>query len=178
MVNKPAIGNVHSPSFMRNVKSCLEYMMGRINNPVQILKALSSFEDDKSWNDATYKNSWVDYHSTYYGAQYRKINGIVYIRGSIKDGTAGQPVFTLPEGYRPHKREVFANYSTGPTIGYIDIDTNGDVDTSSNINNGYSSLSGINFFAAETEGSILPYRLDIGQLRQKINALIEQVGDV
>lgn len=63
---------------------------------------------DTGWIQVTggigFQNGWVDYDSR--TARYRKINGIVYFEGIVKNGTVGSgtPMFTLPAGFRPTNR--------------------------------------------------------------------------
>ena len=62
-------------------------------------------------NDATliggqgappFENGWVNYDSGWPPAAYWKDPfGFVHLRGLVKNGTLGVPMFTLPPGYRP-----------------------------------------------------------------------------
>jgi hypothetical protein len=57
---------------------------------------------------------------------YRRINGIVYMRGSLFNGTANTGAFTLPSGYRPSVDVVVPVQKYGtPNLDYITIGTNG-----------------------------------------------------
>ena len=59
---------------------------------------------------------------------YRKLNGIVYLRGSVQSGTPANAAFTLPTGYRPSETSVFAIQQYGLTTNnYITINTDGTV---------------------------------------------------
>lgn len=49
-----------------------------------------------AWTTATLQNGWV--HE--YPMQYRKVGDVVFIRGTIKDGTMNSNITTLPVGYR------------------------------------------------------------------------------
>ena len=53
-----------------------------------------------AWTNATLQNNWVNLGGSYSPAGYRKIGDIVYLRGTVKTGTLGVPMFTLPVGYR------------------------------------------------------------------------------
>jgi hypothetical protein len=65
------------------------------------------------WIAPTLLNSWVDYGGGSQTARYRKLNGLVYVEGRIKNGTAVD-VCTLPVGYRPAAILAFAtNTGTG-----------------------------------------------------------------
>jgi hypothetical protein len=60
---------------------------------------------------------------------YRKMNGVVYLRGNISGGTADTAAFTLPTGYRPVTIEhVVLVQKFGTSTGtYITVGTNGEV---------------------------------------------------
>lgn len=75
--------------------------------------------------------SWVDFNAaggTYQIAQYRKHNGIVEVRGLIKNGTAtgGTVIGTLPVGFRPLKQRVFSTPSNF-AAGSVEVKANGEV---------------------------------------------------
>lgn len=55
--------------------------------------------DDTDWADASLLNSWVNYDIR--KAQYRRLNGVVWMRGLVKDGTIGTTILQLPVGFRP-----------------------------------------------------------------------------
>lgn len=55
---------------------------------------------DSGWIYPTLQNGWVAYDDSR-PFKYRKIGEVVYIQGSIKDGTHRSVVCTLPEGFRP-----------------------------------------------------------------------------
>jgi len=80
---------------------------------------------DSGWISVTsFQNSFNGYNNI----AYRKLNGIVYMRGAIKDGTAGATAFNLPEGYRPEYGQVFACQRFGTTgVDYVSVDSNGNV---------------------------------------------------
>lgn len=74
-----------------------------------------------------FQNNWVDYGtSTYFDPRFRKINGVVYIEGLIKNGTTSLAAFTLPVGYRPYCRLIFAT-DADSAFGRLDVNDNGDV---------------------------------------------------
>ena len=59
---------------------------------------------------------------------YRKLNGVIYLRGSVQSGTPVNAAFTLPTGYRPSATSVFAIQQYGLTTNnYITINTDGTV---------------------------------------------------
>ena len=59
---------------------------------------------------------------------YRKLNGVIYLCGSVQSGTPANAAFTLPTGYRPSTTSVFAIQQYGLTTNnYITINTDGTV---------------------------------------------------
>lgn len=54
-----------------------------------------------SGGEPAFQNSWVNVGGSYDTAAFCKIGGITFIKGSVKTGTLGTTVFTLPVGYRP-----------------------------------------------------------------------------
>lgn len=60
---------------------------------------------------------------------YRRLNNVVYLRGRLTGGTAGQGAFVLPDGYRPATIEVVTptqQYGTG-NITYTSVGLDGNV---------------------------------------------------
>lgn len=82
---------------------------------------------DSGWLTATYQNGWMDYGNGFGGLQYRKKDGVLYLRGSIKGGAFYTNVAQLPDGFRPVVPEgtsamefpitVIANNGTAFTAG-------------------------------------------------------------
>lgn len=105
--------------------------------------------NDSGWITPTpYGGSWVGAGGSWEGsAGYRKINGIVYLKGVLINGTVGQAPFFLPAGYRPLKdRGFYTGAPNGTTQtrthirasdGAVYIDVGG--------TNGGWFLDGINF---------------------------------
>jgi hypothetical protein len=58
-------------------------------------------DTDPEWNYPTLLNGWVTYSTAWGVPAYRKVNGVVYMRGLIKDGLINTDLFVLPAGYRP-----------------------------------------------------------------------------
>lgn len=78
--------------------------------------------------------------------------GVVTLSGLIKKAVAPtqyEVICTLPEGYRPSSRLIFAPATSGTTQGRIDVDTNGDVIYVFG-SNAWLSLAGITFLAKDT----------------------------
>lgn len=114
-----------------------------LSNRLEILER--SRASDEAYTDATYLNSWVDYNATTHnkGGYYKSLDGVVHLQGVVKSGTIGQPIFTLPTGYRPSKTLVFTVPSNG-AFGVLEVQTDGDVVATTG-NNTYVSLEGIAF---------------------------------
>jgi len=93
------------------------------------------------------ENSWVNYGSPHSTAQYfRDTQGIVHLKGLVKSGTINTAIFTLPAGYRPPAKHIYAVISAD-LLGKVTIDSAGIVlaNIGSNTN---VSLAGITFRAA------------------------------
>ncbi|MCK4820144.1 hypothetical protein KA005_30545, partial [bacterium] len=84
-------------------------------------------QKSEPWRVPTLLNSWVNSGGgrtdTLY---YKDKTGAVHIVGSIKGGTVGSPIFTLPVGYRPLKTQYIpASDDVGAL--YLDVDSSGNV---------------------------------------------------
>lgn len=101
--------------------------------------------DDSGWIQPAYVNSWVSYDNTFGPPGYRKKNGIVYLRGLIKGGTA-QLMFTLPAGFRPSVRQLF-DISSNEAHARVDVTPAGEVLHISGGSNAWVSLNSITFIA-------------------------------
>ena len=88
--------------------------------------------DDTTWTaPASLSNSWVNYGTPYANVGYRKVGGVVFIRGCVKTGTPPSTLFTLPAGYRPSSQRMISvvcadDASNGS--GRVDVKTDGSVD--------------------------------------------------
>lgn len=77
-----------------------------------------------------FQNSWVNFGGAYAPAgAYRDLNGIVHLRGAVKNGTTvGAVIFTLPGGYRPAYASLFpAVVSGGGTNVNVSVGADGTV---------------------------------------------------
>lgn len=96
----------------------------------------------------TLLNGWTDYSPTTYQpcGFFKDSCGMVHLSGMVAGGTitAGTGLFTLPDGYRPSKTEIFLCITASGT-GSIRIDANGNVILRSGANATWTSLSGIAF---------------------------------
>lgn len=101
---------------------------------------------ETGWIDLTLENGWVVYSSTYATGQYRRDkNGMVHLRGLIKNGT-GINIATLPAGFRPAITELLATATSNNVFGRVDIDPSG-VIIARTYNNQWLSLYNLHFLA-------------------------------
>ena len=82
-----------------------------------------------TWTNVTFQNGWVDNDTSQYNsAQYRKEGNRVWLRGDIKNPSAGNSViFTLPVGFRPLKIKNLVCLVNGGLAAYIQVNTTGAV---------------------------------------------------
>lgn len=108
---------------------------------------------DTGWVEASslLVNGWVNYGSTWETCAYRRVNGVVYLRGLIRSGTTssgggGIPYrfFTLPVGFRPGGASHTPIVSNGAWA-IINIHPTGEVAPNTNCNNGWLSLANVSF---------------------------------
>lgn len=106
---------------------------------------------DSGWVAASFQNGWGNLGGAYQTVAYRKVGGVVYLRGLAAGGTTtdGTSVFTLPTGFRPSATEAFpiANAASPTNDTRIEITAAGAVTVYGPVNNSYVGLSGINFFS-------------------------------
>ncbi len=76
---------------------------------------------DTDWEPIQLLHGWVNYGGEFSTARYRRINGVVYVEGVIKDGSPiDADMFTLPEGFRPVSVLIFVLMSyDGPLRYYV-----------------------------------------------------------
>lgn len=80
---------------------------------------------DTGWNEVT---STSNNYSAANSVGYRKVNGVVYLRGAVHGGTANSSAFNLPVGYRPSIDVVVPCQKFGTSgLDYLTILTNGNV---------------------------------------------------
>lgn len=108
----------------------------------------------QAWQTPTLTNSWANYNTAHNGGvqtynnagYYLGPDGIVHLRGLISDGTAGQPCFTLPVGYRPDRINLMpAVYNPGAGLGVTRVDVASDGTVTPQVTTTYLSLDGISF---------------------------------
>lgn len=105
------------------------------------------------WYSCGLQNSWVDYGFTYSTNAYTKTNSdVVMLKGLVKSGnaTSGTVLCTLPVGYRPSARLIFAMSTSAVPEGVsarVDVLPTGEVVIVTG-NNAWLSLDGIRFVAS------------------------------
>ncbi len=95
------------------------------------------------------QNNWVNYGSPFAPATFTKTKlDVVALSGLIRSGTGvgNEVICTLPPGYRPSAKLIFAPATNGITQGRIDIEPTGEVKFNLG-STGWISLNGINFRA-------------------------------
>ncbi|MBJ7471049.1 MAG: hypothetical protein JHD16_07080 [Solirubrobacteraceae bacterium] len=106
-----------------------------------------------AWQNFGLENGWTNFGSGYQLGGFRKdASGTVQLRGVLKRdaGPVESVIATLPPGYRPAVREVFAPNTGGLSDhGRVDVLANGQVLWASGATapGSYVSLSGISFTA-------------------------------
>lgn len=81
--------------------------------------------EDTGWLTPVFQNGWVDYGGQWVPAGYRRISGVVFLRGLIKSGTIPGDAFTVPVGFRVAINEdrhigAFSNTALGGVRVYSD----------------------------------------------------------
>jgi hypothetical protein len=83
------------------------------------------------WISATLLNSWTNFGGIQPPAQYRLVGDLVQVRGRVRNGTNGQPIFILPVGFRAPWYMSFPVTmkmdATTIVVGVVDIYQNGEV---------------------------------------------------
>lgn len=101
----------------------------------------------EDWHDVEFQNGWHDYEALYNKAGWFKDPmGVVHLRGMVSGGTYGEAVFTLPEGNRPARRELFVVLTGSSAAGRVDVLRTGQVNAQ--VGEDFVSLDGITFRAA------------------------------
>lgn len=102
------------------------------------------------WTGLPFVNSWVNYSNGYNpGGYYRDGDGVVYLQGLIKSGTAST-ICTLPSGYRPGYRILTNGHTSSYGACRVDITALGEITLQhSTYSNTWVSLDGIHFKAEQ-----------------------------
>ena len=103
-----------------------------------------------NWHTAATLNGWTLYQNGYANAGYAlDSDGVVHLRGALKDGGSGMVAFTLPKGYRPTHDLYMPIYSFHAAVGSLNVLPNGDVIPFGNYVGRYAGLDGVSFGAGE-----------------------------
>jgi lysophospholipase L1-like esterase len=117
---------------------------------------ISAYTNDVKYNapfavlSPTLQNSWVNYGNGYEQVGYYKNNGKVYLKGLIKSGVVSNNnlIFTLLTGFRPSSTRLVpvSSYDgTNVASGFLEIRSDGTVNTQLNIKNTWLSLEDVSF---------------------------------
>ncbi|MBT3820222.1 MAG: hypothetical protein HOG04_02390, partial [Nitrospinaceae bacterium] len=105
-------------------------------------------ESAEEWVTATLQSGWQYYGSGWNTPGfYKDSDGRVHLRGLVRYGSTGGPIFTLPAGYRPAQMELIVTETGDPVAnGRIDILPDGGVWLRRGANS-YVTLDGLSFRA-------------------------------
>jgi hypothetical protein len=97
------------------------------------------------WRTPTLQSSWVNYGGVFETARYMRQNGMTIIQGLVKSGTvgAGNPIFTLPAGFRPRAQIMFPSVGNS-AFARIDVLSTGEVEPTVGSTT-WTNLTGIAF---------------------------------
>ena len=103
-----------------------------------------------AWTAPTLQNGWVYYGTGSGMAQpgYRLVGDVVQVRGAIKSGSTGSPIFTLPVGLRPAGGAETFVVSAGPGAARVEVSWTGTVRVLGYLGGGTNAmvtLSGVSF---------------------------------
>ena len=113
---------------------------------LQVSGGLTILEQEP-WQTPILENGWMPYASEYNPPGYFKDSmGIVHLRGLVKSGRIVTAIFTLPIGYRPEFRNLFAVSTEPNAYARVDVATNGGIVPLTG-SPGWISLDGITFRA-------------------------------
>lgn len=119
------------------------------NLETQLVLNKKQISAQPSWVAPTFTNSWVNFGGAYevagYGLDQRNF---VILKGVVKTGTVGTPIFTLPAGFRPAARRIFSVVSSNGAeiVSRLDIEADGDVILVAG-GNVFATLDGVSFYA-------------------------------
>lgn len=84
--------------------------------------------EQEAWNTPALQNAWINQGGAFNPAGYFKdSNGVVHLRGVVKNGTIDMAIFTLPAGYRPEYEEMHIVLTFNNVAGRVDVFTSGEV---------------------------------------------------
>jgi hypothetical protein len=113
----------HERSDVDNNPQALHHTLG--NLPFQAAPGNhKSHSGDTKWVTPTLSGTWLYYGWPFATPGYRRLNGIVYLKGLVKNGGL-VVIFQLPVGFRPLEQRLFSSQGVSPQR--IDVLTNGEV---------------------------------------------------
>lgn len=118
----------------------------------KIIEDLNAFGDSlasTNWTPVTFEANWSNFGGEYQTVQFKKFGDLVFIRGLATSGAAAwsaQPtIFTLPVGFRPLSRLMFAVIGSN-ALARLEIISSGEVQWSTvGAGSDWISLDGIVF---------------------------------
>jgi len=110
-------------------------LLAKINEVASSVPTLPTSIADTSWHlvgavgEPAFQNSWVWFGAGNSVPAFRKDGfGFVHLKGSVKNGTNGSVIFTLPAGYRPLEQiAVPSLYFVASTVYWVTINPDGTV---------------------------------------------------
>lgn len=69
--------------------------------------------EDTGWIVPNLTGNWSNFGGGFSVTRYRRINGVVYIEGTVANGNDGQVIFSLPVGFRPALEKLFITSANG-----------------------------------------------------------------
>ena len=118
-----------------------------------IEQELGSLGVAAAWTALPLDAAWSNFGGGWQEAEYRKSNGVVYLRGLVtKSGgvpATNDVIGTLPSGFRPATRTAFAVVTgAGDAVGRVDVFANGQVQWlyGDVTETDFTHLSGIHFW--------------------------------
>lgn len=138
---------VPSSTLLKGLQDRLDELEAQLGGALQPIVPQATVPVPPAFTAPTLLNSWVDFGAPFNPTgHYKDAFGVVHLRGTVKSGIIGNPIFQLPAGSRPTNSEIFPTISNG-AIGRVVITSGGDVtaDIGSNV---YVALDGMTFRAA------------------------------
>lgn len=124
------------------------WLNGNVNFSVVLsqLPAVEQWKPVGATGNATFGGTWVNFGGSDAAAAYMKDPWLfVHLKGTVKLGTIGTAIFTLPVGYRPQEIENFITIANG-ALGVVTINPSGTVVATAG-SAVWFSLAGITFKA-------------------------------
>lgn len=139
-----ADGTNWNPGYGAGVYECIA--LGSPNTWEKLGISQDIWHEVGAAGEPVFQNSWTNYGAGHETAGfYKDVKGFVHLKGLVKNGTVGLVCFTLPVGYRPANKTIYAGYSnTG--VSRVDVEPSGNVVVLHG-GNAYSSLDGFYFKA-------------------------------